>query len=78
MVKYHTMDKYGKGVFYMDAVVKIIVCVVGLIAVWLTFKAQFFLEKVIHKEATPKAVMRVKYVALALAVAAFIIVFLMK
>lgn len=62
----------------MNAILKIVVCVAGLIAVWLTFKAQFFLEKVIHKEATPKAIMRVKYAALALAVAAFITIFIFK
>lgn len=58
-------------------IVKIVALIVGFIAVFLTFKAELIIEKVLKKEPTRGMVMRVKYIALALATIAFILVFIM-
>lgn len=58
--------------------VKIAALVVGLAALLLTFKAKFVIENILHKEATDRMVLRVKYIALALAIIAFISVFIFK
>ena len=47
------------------------------IAIVLTFKAELILEKVFKKEPTQGLVLRVKYIALALAVIAFMAVFIL-
>ncbi len=57
--------------------VKIAVIVMGVIALFMTFRAKFILEKILHREATDKAVLRVKYAALGVAVAAFLAIFLL-
>ena len=56
--------------------VKILVIILGIIALFMTFRAQFIIEKLFHKEATEKMVLRVKYAALGVAVIAFIIIFI--
>lgn len=56
--------------------VKISVIVMGIIALFMTFRAKFILEKILHKEATEKMVLRVKYAALCVAVIAFVIIFI--
>ncbi|MBQ8300789.1 MAG: hypothetical protein IJX57_02345 [Clostridia bacterium] len=56
--------------------VKITALIVGLIALILTFKASFVIEKVLKKEPTERLVLRVKYFALILAVIAFLAVFI--
>ena len=56
--------------------VKILVIVLGIIALFMTFRAKFIVEKILHKEATEKAVLRVKYAALCVAIIAFIIIFI--
>lgn len=58
-------------------IIKIAAFIIGLIAIVLTFKAELILEKVFKKEPTPGLVLRVKYVALALAVIAFMAVFIL-
>ncbi len=57
--------------------VKIAVIVMGVIALFMTFRAKFILEKILHMEATDKAVLRVKYAALGVAVVAFAAIFLL-
>ena len=56
--------------------VRILVIVMGIIALFMTFRAQFIVEKILHKEVTEKAVLRVKYAALGVAVIAFAIIFI--
>lgn len=58
-------------------IIKITAFIIGLIAIVLTFKAELILEKVFKKEATQGLVLRVKYIALALAVIAFMAVFIL-
>lgn len=57
-------------------IIKITAFIIGLIAIVLTFKAELILEKVFKKEPTQGLVLRVKYIALALAVIAFMAVFI--
>lgn len=59
-------------------VTKIVLIVVGIFAVLLSFKADFVAERILHKENDPKAIMRVKYVALALAVVVCIVAFTVR
>ena len=54
-------------------IIKITAFIIGLIAIVLTFKAELILEKVFKKG----LVLRVKYIALALAVIAFMAVFIL-
>lgn len=56
--------------------IKIAALVVGLFALVLTFKAKLVVESVLKKEPTEGMVLRVKYIALALAVIAFLAVML--
>ena len=56
--------------------VKILVIVMGIIALFMTFRAQFIIEKIFHKEVTERMVLRVKYAALCVAVIAFIVIFI--
>lgn len=58
-------------------IIKITAFIIGLIAIVLTFKAELILEKVFKKESTQGLVLRVKYIALALAVIAFMAVFIL-
>ena len=58
-------------------IIKITAFIIGLIAIVLTFKAELILEKVFKKEQTQGLVLRVKYIALALAVIAFMAVFIL-
>lgn len=57
--------------------VKIAVIVMGVIALFMTFKAEFILENILHRDATDKAVLRVKYAAFGVAVIAFLAIFLL-
>ena len=57
--------------------VKIAVIVMGVIALFMTFKAEFILENILHRDATYKAVLRVKYAAFGVAVIAFLAIFLL-
>ncbi len=56
---------------------KITALLIGLIALLLTFKAKLIIEKVLEKEPTEGMVLRVKYIALLLAVIAFLSVFIL-
>ena len=58
-------------------VISVIALILGVIALFMTFRAKFVLEKILHREATDKAVLRVKYAALGVAVAAFFAAFLL-
>lgn len=58
-------------------IIKITAFIIGLIAIVLTFKAELILEKVFKEEPTQGLVLRVKYIALALAVIAFMAVFIL-
>ena len=58
-------------------IIKITAFIIGLIAIVLTFKAELILEKVFKIETTQGLVLRVKYIALALAVIAFMAVFIL-
>lgn len=58
-------------------IIKITAFIIALIAIVLTFKAELILEKVFKKEPTQGLVLRVKYIALALAVIAFMAVFIL-
>lgn len=64
-----------KGMRFKMSVAKIIIIAVGLFAVLLTFKADFVAERILHKSDDPKTVLRVKYAALAIAVAVCIVAF---
>lgn len=56
--------------------VKIIAALLGLAALILTFRGQWILSNVFKQsEPSPKQLMQVKYVALGLAIIAFILVF---
>ncbi|MCC8160518.1 MAG: hypothetical protein LIO53_04265 [Oscillospiraceae bacterium] len=57
--------------------IKIAALVIGLIALILTFKTKLVIEKVLKREPTEEMVLRVKYIALALAVIAFLSVFIL-
>jgi hypothetical protein len=52
--------------------IRIAALVTGFLALVLTFKAKFVVERVLKKEPTEGMVLRVKYIALALAVIAFL------
>ena len=54
--------------------IRIAALAVGLFALVLTFKARLVVERVLRKEPTEGLVLRVKYIALALAVIAFLAV----
>ncbi len=54
--------------------IRIAALAVGLFALVLTFKARLVVERVLRKEPTEGMVLRVKYIALALAVIAFLAV----
>ena len=56
--------------------VKIAIVLLGLIAVFMTFKAELIVDKIFHKEAEPRLVMRVKYAALALVAVVCILTFI--
>lgn len=58
-------------------VIKIAAVIVGVIAVFMTFKAKFIIEKLFKKQADERMILRVKYAALALAVIAFLAVFIL-
>ena len=58
-------------------VISVIALILGVIALFMTFRAKFVLEKILHREATDKAVLRVKYAALGVAVVAFFAAFLL-
>lgn len=57
--------------------IKIAALAIGLIALVMTFKAKLIIEKVFKKEPIEGMVLRVKYIALALAVIAFGAVFIL-
>ena len=57
--------------------IKIAALVVGLIALFMNFRAKFIIEKVLKKEPVEGLVLRVKYIALALAVIVFLTVFIL-
>lgn len=52
--------------------IRIAALVIGLFALVLTFKAKIVIERVLKKEPTEGMVLRVKYIALALAIIAFL------
>ncbi len=56
--------------------IKIAALILGLIALVMTFRAKWIVEKVLKKEPIEGLVLRVKYIALALAVIAFLAVFI--
>lgn len=58
-------------------VIKIAAVIVGVMAVFMTFKAKFIIEKLFKKQADERMILRVKYAALALAVIAFLAVFIL-
>lgn len=58
-------------------VIKIAALAAGVIALLLTFKANIIVEKVFKKEPAEGMVLRVKYIALALAVTAFLAVLIL-
>ena len=62
----------------VNIILRVVVMALGLIAVFMTFRAKYIIEKFLHKEATDDLVLRVKYVALALAVISFITIFLLN
>lgn len=55
---------------------KITALVLGVLAIVLTFRAGYFIERLTGKEPAEGMVLRVKYCALGLAVIAFAIVFI--
>ena len=57
-------------------IIRITAVLLGLIAVFMTFKAELIISKVLKKEPTERMVLRVKYTALVLAVIAFLAVFI--
>lgn len=57
--------------------IRIAALVVGLIALFMNFRAKFIIEKVLKKEPVEGLVLRVKYIALALAVIVFLTVFIL-
>lgn len=57
--------------------IKIAAVLVGAISLFMTFKAKLVIEKVLKKDADERMVLRVKYAALALAVIAFLAVFIL-
>lgn len=57
--------------------VRIAALAVGLIALIMTFKARFVVEKIFKKEPDEGMVLRVKYIALILAAIAFLAVFIL-
>ncbi|MCD8180998.1 MAG: hypothetical protein LUF26_05905 [Firmicutes bacterium] len=57
--------------------IKIAALVIGIIALILTFRTKLVIEKVLKKEPTEEMVLRVKYIALALAAVVFITVFIL-
>ncbi len=56
--------------------IKIAALILGLIALVMTFRAKWIVETVFKKEPIEGMVLRVKYIALALAVIAFLTVFI--
>ncbi len=56
--------------------VKIAALVLGLVALVMTFRAKQIVERIFKKEPEEGMVLRVKYIALALAVIAFLTVFI--
>ncbi len=56
--------------------IKIAALILGLIALVMTFRAKWIVENVFKKEPIEGMVLRVKYIALALAVIAFLTVFI--
>ena len=62
-----------KGCVFMTAI-KIAALALGLAALFMTFKARFIVQNVLKKEPIQGMVLRVKYIALALAVIAFMAV----
>lgn len=58
-------------------IIKIVALIIGLFAVVLTFKAELIIEKVLKKEPVRGMVLRVKYIALAMAIIAFLAVFIL-
>ncbi len=56
--------------------IKIAALILGLIALIMTFRAKWIVETVFKKEPIEGMVLRVKYIALALAVIAFLTVFI--
>lgn len=57
--------------------IKIAAILLGLIAILLTFKADMIIEKIFKKEPIEGLVLRVKYIALGLAVIDFLTVFIL-
>lgn len=57
--------------------IKIAALILGFIALVMTFRAKWIVEKVFKKEPIEGMVLRVKYIALALAVIAFLAVFIL-
>lgn len=57
--------------------IKIAALVIGIIALILTFRTKLVIERVLKKEPTEEMVLRVKYIALALAAVVFITVFIL-
>ena len=53
----------------------VVAMAIGIVAVFLTFKAKYVIERFLHKEPTEGLILRVKYVALALAVISFVSIF---
>jgi hypothetical protein len=56
--------------------IQIAALLICIIALFMTFRAKFILEKVFKKEPNERMVLRVKYIALVMAVAAFLIIFI--
>lgn len=57
--------------------IKIAALLLGLIALFMTFKAKMIIEKVFKKEPVEGLVLRVKYIALLIAVIAFLLIFIL-
>ncbi len=58
-------------------VISVVALILGAAALFMTFKAEFIVSKLMKKECEEKNILRVKYAALALAVIAFFAAFLL-
>ena len=57
-------------------IIRITAVLIGLLAIFMTFKAELIVKKILKKEPTERMVLRVKYTALILAVIIFLVVFI--
>ncbi|MCH5210900.1 MAG: hypothetical protein J1F01_08055 [Oscillospiraceae bacterium] len=59
-------------------IIRIMAVLAGLIAVFMTFRAEFIITKILKKEPTERMVLRVKYTALIIAVIIFLTIFILE